>query len=137
MEPSGAGGKQTILVVEDAEAIRRMICSMLMQCGFTVIEAGDGVEALQLLEQRAEPVHLVVTDVIMPQMHGTELARRLAQLRPGLRVIFMSGFSDDPVVRTVEREKSFFLPKPFTTVALVEKVREALNQPNGRSGGCP
>ena len=119
--------KETILVVDDAEVIRKMICAMLVQNGYGCLEACDGHEALRTLE--GEPVHLVLTDVSMPGMGGTELASRLARERPEMRVVFMSGYSDHPVVRQVERTPAIFLPKPFTAGVLMEKIRQVLDQP--------
>jgi CheY-like chemotaxis protein len=125
----GGGRNEVILVVEDAETIRKMVCTMLNQSGYRCLDAGDGEEALQLVEGAPDPIDLVLTDVMMPRMGGTELARRLSRLRPGLRIVFMSGYSDDPVVRTIERSPSIFLAKPFTATALMEKVRETLDLP--------
>lgn len=124
---TGSLGAETILVVEDAEVIRKMVCAMLAQGGYTVIEAADGHEALRVLEVQSGPVHLVLTDMIMPRMNGTELARRVSQRHPNLPIIFMSGYNDDPVVRGVERGGSIFLAKPFTASALAEKIRQALD----------
>ena len=120
--------RETILVVEDAEPIRKMVCSMLRGSGYGVKEAADGAEALGLIERECETVHLVLTDVIMPEMSGAELARHLSRVCPELPIIFMSGYSEDPVVRSVERIGSVFLPKPFTASALVEKVRQTLDR---------
>ena len=122
-------GKETILVVEDAEAIRRLVCAMLGQQGYQCLEAIDGLDALRLLDETAAPIHLVLTDVIMPKMTGAELGRHLVRVRPNLPILFMSGYSDDPMVRNFERMPPIFLPKPFTTNALLEKVREALDRP--------
>jgi two-component system cell cycle sensor histidine kinase/response regulator CckA len=122
-------GKETILVVEDAEAIRRMVCAMLDQQGYRCLEACDGVDALRLLDETAAPVHLVLTDVIMPKMTGAELGRHLVHLRPDLPIVFMSGYCDDPVVRNFERIPPLFLSKPFTANTLLEKVRQALDRP--------
>jgi two-component system, cell cycle sensor histidine kinase and response regulator CckA len=122
-------GAKTILVVEDVEVVRKMVCAMLLQGGYTVLEAGDGKEALRVLEFQSGPVHLVLTDLIMPHMNGTELARHVSQKHPNLPVIFMSGYNDDPVVRGVERGGARFLAKPFTAAALAEKIRQALSQP--------
>jgi two-component system cell cycle sensor histidine kinase/response regulator CckA len=127
---------QTVLVVDDAEDIRKMICTMLLQLGYRVLEAADGSDALRTLETRSDSVHLVVTDLMMPQMGGTELAERLSRIRPELPVLFMSGYSDNPVVRGVESAGSLFLAKPFTTSTLAEKVRLALARswPGASSG---
>ncbi|HWD00416.1 MAG TPA: response regulator [Candidatus Sulfopaludibacter sp.] len=118
----------TILVVEDADAIRKLVCSMLSLNGYQCLEASDGAEALQVVEKVNE-LHLVLTDVMMPHMGGPELARHLAILRPEVRIIFMSGYTEDPMVRHVERLPGVFLPKPFTAAALTTKVRQALEQP--------
>jgi two-component system cell cycle sensor histidine kinase/response regulator CckA len=128
----------TILVVEDSSAVRKMVCAMLTQTGYNCLEAGDGAEALRLLEE-AEDVQLVLTDVIMPNMDGPQLASHLSRIRPELRILFMSGYVEDAVVRSLGRASSLFLPKPFTAMALMEKVRQALDRPwvgisNDRAG---
>jgi two-component system, cell cycle sensor histidine kinase and response regulator CckA len=123
------GNNEVILVVEDAETIRKMVCAMLSQSGYRCLDACDGEEALRLLESAPDSIDLVLTDVMMPKMGGPELARRLSSLRPDLRIIFMSGYSEDPIVRTIERSPSIFLAKPFTAAALLEKVRRALGGP--------
>jgi two-component system cell cycle sensor histidine kinase/response regulator CckA len=120
---------ETILVVEDAESIRKMVCAMLAQAGYRCLEAGDGEEAFHLVQGAPGAVDLVLTDVMMPKMGGPELARRVSQIRPDLRVLFMSGYSDDPVVRSIERSASLFLAKPFTATALLDKVRGILDAP--------
>ena len=125
------GGNEVILVVEDAESIRRMVCAMLNQSGYRCLDACDGAEALRLVETSPDAIDLVLTDVMMPNMGGPELARRLARLRPELRVLFMSGYSEDPVVRTIERFPAIFLAKPFTAAALMDRVRQILDTPWG------
>ncbi|HEX3876063.1 MAG TPA: response regulator [Bryobacteraceae bacterium] len=122
-------GGETILVVEDAEEIRRLVCGMLSLQGYKCISAMDGLEALQLLECQTEPVDLMLTDLVMPNMAGAELARRVARLRPEIRIVLMSGFSEDPVVRTFEHAPTAFIAKPFTVATLCAKVREALDEP--------
>lgn len=119
---------QTILVVEDAESIRKLVCAMLLHDGYRCLEASDGAEALEVAT-RAEKLHLVLTDVVMPQMGGPELARHLAVLRPEVRILFMSGYTDDPLVHRVEKLSTIFLPKPFTAAALTDKVRQTLAEP--------
>jgi DNA-binding NtrC family response regulator len=119
---------ETILVVDDAESIRKMVCAMLTQNGYACLEAADGAEALRLLERNGD-VHLVLTDMVMPRMGGADLAKRLSSTRPELRIVFMSGYTDDVAVRSVERTASIFLPKPFTAAALTEKIRQALDEP--------
>jgi two-component system cell cycle sensor histidine kinase/response regulator CckA len=117
----------TILVVEDSPAVRKMVCAMLTLTGYNCLEAGDGSEALRLLE-RAEDVQLVLTDVIMPNMDGTELARQISRNRPELRILFMSGYIEDSLVRSIGKT-SLFLAKPFTATTLMEKVHQALDRP--------
>ena len=120
---------ETILVVEDAESIRRMVCAMLSQFGYHCLEACDGTEALDVLDSAGGEVNLVLTDMIMPKMTGAELAQEIARIQPGIRIMFMSGYSDDPLVRTLAHSPAIFLAKPFTATVLIEKVREALDHP--------
>ncbi|HEY2016511.1 MAG TPA: response regulator [Bryobacteraceae bacterium] len=121
-------GDETILVVEDVDAIRRMICAMLTHSGYNCLQASDGAEALRLLDEAVQ-VELVLTDIVMPNMNGSDLARHLARTRPGLRIMFMSGYTDDPVVETVGCNSPLFLPKPFTALDLTEKIRQTLDLP--------
>jgi two-component system, cell cycle sensor histidine kinase and response regulator CckA len=88
---SGSLRNPTVLVVEDAGPLCEMICSMLRDRGYSVLQAADGVEALSLLESQGDRIQLVLTDVVMPRMSGKELARRLSEMRPDLPVLFMSG----------------------------------------------
>jgi len=117
-----------ILVVEDADCIRKMVCSMLAQAGYECLEAADGVEALGIIGG-SQDLKLVLTDMVMPRMGGAELARQLSRARPDIRILFMSGFTDDPIVRSMGQHPAIFLPKPFTSTALTDKVREALERP--------
>jgi two-component system, cell cycle sensor histidine kinase and response regulator CckA len=129
MGPSNLeSARPTILVVEDAEPIRKMVSAMLSREGYHCLEAGDGTEALEIVERPSE-VHLVLTDIIMPHMGGAELARQLTLLRPEVRIIFMSGYAEDPLVRRIEQAPAIFLPKPFTAATLTGKVREVLEKP--------
>jgi two-component system cell cycle sensor histidine kinase/response regulator CckA len=124
------GAGETILVVEDAEAIRKMVGTILAQSGYRVLEACDGADALETLESSPESVHLVITDVVMPKMNGAELAQRLAVARPELRIMLMSGYADDAIVRSMQTDPAYvFLEKPFTATALTTKVRMALDHP--------
>jgi two-component system, cell cycle sensor histidine kinase and response regulator CckA len=107
-----------------------MICHILLQHGYTVLEAADGPEALEVIGSYGSPIHLLLTDVIMPRMNGGELAERLRVTHPRLRMIFMSGYTDDAIVNRIER-LAVFLAKPFTSLALVHKVREVLEAPPG------
>lgn len=105
-----------------------MVCGMLRQGGFDVLEAADGLAALQVVE-RSKRVDLVLTDMIMPAMGGLELAERLAKLMPKVPVVFMSGYVEDPIVRVLDANPAILLSKPFTAGALLNTVREVLSQP--------
>ena len=102
---------------------------MLRQAGYRCLDAADGDEGLRIFLSDPAVFDLVLTDVIMPRMGGPELARHVAQERPDLRVMFMSGFSDDPIVRGIERTPGLFMPKPFTAGVLMEKIRQSLDAP--------
>src|SRR6266568_2328054 len=124
-----ARGSETILVVEDEEAVRSLSRRALEASGYTVLAAADGPDAVRLLERYGGPIHLVLTDVIMPGMNGRELAQRLVQRRPGLRVLYMSGYPGDAIVHRGALEPgTAFLQKPFMPEDLARKVREVLDQ---------
>jgi two-component system cell cycle sensor histidine kinase/response regulator CckA len=116
----------TILVVEDEPLVRQQVCRTLRRHGFRVLEAQDGDEALALARRHAGPLDVLLADVIMPRMNGVELSRRLLDLHPRTKVVYMSGYADD-VVQDGLREDTLFLAKPFSTNALLDKVRQALN----------
>jgi len=121
-------GTETVLVVEDDEQVRRLTRKMLEARGFTVLVAPGGAAALELLETHNGPIALLVTDVIMPGMSGRELAERVAVLRPTVKVLYLSGYTDDAVVRHgVLQADIAFLQKPFAADTLTRKVREVLN----------
>jgi len=122
------GGTETILVVEDEEALREAICSYLRGLGYTVLTASAGVQAISIASQQRGNIHLLVTDVIMPKMNGRELSHKLESLLPGLRTIFISGYTDDAVLQYgVSKEGIAFLQKPFRLTMLIRKVREMLD----------
>jgi two-component system cell cycle sensor histidine kinase/response regulator CckA len=124
------GGSETILLVEDEEAVRTIVSKILQNKGYTVLEAHHGIEALQICEHHEGLIHLMVTDVVMPMMSGRELAERLTMLRPEIRVLFMSGYPDNAIVHHgVLGAGTAFLQKPFTLNALECKVRELLDAP--------
>jgi PAS domain S-box-containing protein len=130
--PALPQGTETVLVAEDDETIRRMIYEILQYSGYAALEAGRGEEALRLAGEHAGPIHLLITDMVMPGMGGRDLAGRLAALRPGVRVLYVSGYTDDAIVRHGVLEPGLaFLQKPFKPEALLLKVRETLDAPEG------
>ncbi|MBI2385148.1 MAG: response regulator [Elusimicrobia bacterium] len=125
------GGKasETVLVVEDEDGVRKMICRSLLDQGYRVEAAADGEEALRLLEARSGPIDLVLTDIIMPGMNGRALAERIAARAPETRILYMSGYPDDVIARHGVLEPGTpFLQKPFTPRLLVETLREVLRR---------
>jgi PAS domain S-box-containing protein len=125
MLPAGA---ETILLVEDQDAVRNFARHVLLAEGYTVLEARDGEEASRVAQQCQGPIHLLVTDVVMPRMSGPHLAELLAQDRPELRVLFVSGHADEAVARCgVPEAGGAFLQKPFNPIQLARKVREVLD----------
>jgi PAS domain S-box-containing protein len=121
-------GPETVLVAEDEEMVRKLACKVLEMSGYRVLEAANGGAALLICERHNEPIHLLITDVIMPEMSGRELADRLAQLRPEMKVLYMSGYTDNAIVHHgVLNEGASFIQKPFATHALARKVREVLD----------
>ena len=123
------GLKETILVVEDDEAVRYLAKLALESSGFQVLTAADGPRALTAAGQFAGPLHLLVTDVVMPDMNGRELAEKLAPSHPGLKVLYISGYKDEVLLQqgVIPKEVSF-LRKPFIPSALIAKVREVLGK---------
>ena len=122
------GGTETILLVEDEEAVRTMVSKILRNKGYMVLEAAHSKEAFEISERHEGPIHLMVTDVIMPQMSGRELAERLAPSLPEMKVLYMSGYPDNTIVQHgVLEPGTAFLQKPFTLNALELKVREVLD----------
>jgi PAS domain S-box-containing protein len=122
--------RETVLLVEDARRVREVVREILEMSGYEVLEARQGAEALEISGRHPGPVHLMVTDVVMPEMSGRELAQRLARLRPDMRVLYMSGYTDDAIVRHgVLDEGMAFIAKPFTPNALAAKVRAVLDAP--------
>lgn len=120
-------GVETILVVEDESRLCAAIGTILRKYGYTVLEAPTGADALFLAEQHAGRIHLLLTDVVMPRMSGRELAERLSKARPDMELLYMSGYTDDAVVRHGIVDSSVaFIQKPITPVALARKVRETL-----------
>ena len=123
-------GTETVLLVEDEDAVRSLTRIVLQGAGYHVLEASDGGEALAVAGRYEGTIHLLLTDVVMPVLGGRQLAERLLALHPEMKVLFQSGYMDDAVVRHgVLQEKVHFLQKPFTPAALALKVREVLDAP--------
>lgn len=125
---------ETVLVVDDEADVCELARDCLVAAGYRVLEARDGEEALRIAEGHPEPIHLLLTDVMMPRLNGVELAGRLTRQRPDMKVLYMSGFA---VVGAQTEQLSGpglqpgdpILPKPFSTEALIRKIREVLDRP--------
>jgi two-component system cell cycle sensor histidine kinase/response regulator CckA len=123
-----SGARQVVLVVDDEQGLRDLVCRTLRAEGYVTLEASHGGEALQLMETAPEPVHLVVTDVVMPGMDGRELGRRLAQRWPDLPILYISAYDvNDIFWRGSPRQSAPFLQKPFPLDGLVTIVRGLLS----------
>jgi CheY-like chemotaxis protein len=123
-------GEETVLLVEDEDVLRSLLAKFLRLHGYTVLEARHGGEALLLCERHQDPIHLMVTDVVMPLMSGRELADRLAPLRPDMKVLYMSGYTEDAVVQHgVTDLSASFLQKPFKPIDLARRIRVLLQSP--------
>ena len=121
-------GRQTVLVVEDAEGLRELARRLLQRQGYTVLVAANAEEALRLFEQNAS-IDVLLTDVVMPGASGPELTRQLVEQRPALKVIYMSGYTEDAIVHHgVLNPGIAFLHKPFTSETLGRKIREVLDR---------
>jgi CheY-like chemotaxis protein len=125
-------GTETVLLVEDADPIRAVARKVLDRLGYTVLEAPNGEVALQVATRHQGPIHLLLTDVIMPELGGRRLADQLIALRPEVKVLYTSGYTDDAVVRHgVLNSGIAYLQKPFTPDALARKLRDVLDAPQG------
>jgi DNA-binding NtrC family response regulator len=121
-------GTETVLVVEDENQVRTIVTRILEAQGYHVLSASNGREALAISQQTTTEIHLMITDVVMPQLGGGELAKSMLDLRPGLRILFMSGYTDDAIVRHgFLDEKVNFIQKPFDSATLARKAREVLD----------
>ncbi|MBW3535068.1 MAG: response regulator [Gemmatimonadetes bacterium] len=120
---------ETILLVDDDTAVRRMAAKVLRRAGYTVLEAVGGPEALAVARSREDHIDLLLTDVVMPVMSGRELSEALVRERPETKIVFMSGYTDDDVIlRGVSVAEVNFLPKPFTLDGLRRVVRRVLDE---------
>jgi two-component system, cell cycle sensor histidine kinase and response regulator CckA len=123
-------GEETILLVEDEDMLRGLLAKFLRLYGYTVLEACHGGEALLTCERHSGPIHLMVTDVVMPQMSGRDLADRLTPLRPEMKVLYMSGYTEDALVQHGVADLSVaFLQKPFRPIELARRVHAVLHPP--------
>ncbi len=120
-------GSETILLVDDEEGVRKLVSAVLKTNGYDVLEANNGGAALAAYEKNGHKIDMVLTDVVMPQMNGFELGRELTTRTPGLKILYMSGYRDNPVAGASGEVAKAFLHKPFTPDALLAKVREVLD----------
>jgi PAS domain S-box-containing protein len=132
-ERSGDGtltGTETILVVEDQPEVRSVTCEMLLAYGYTVLDAGSGAEAIEIARRHAGPIDVLLTDVVMPELSGKQVAAQVQLDRPGLRVIYTSGYTDNAIVHHGVLDPDLaFLQKPFSSGALAQKIRDVLDRP--------
>jgi CheY-like chemotaxis protein len=120
-------GSETVLLVEDEDAVRALAREVLRRHGYVVLEARHGVDALRVAERHADEIHLLVADIVMPHMSGRELAERLATVRPAMKILFMSGYADHALVHDGVTPNASFLQKPFTPEVLARRVRRILD----------
>ena len=128
LEPVVNGGHETILVVEDDPLIRKLAARVLERLGYTVLQAENGFFAMEVVRCHPGEIMLLLSDVVMPLMNGQALAERLLAARPGLKVLYVSGYTDNLLVqREVEDRSVAFLQKPYTPSSLAQKVRDVLD----------
>jgi DNA-binding NtrC family response regulator len=121
-------GDETILLVEDEDGVRELMWKILTEHGYTVLEARHGRDALSVAEGCGEPIHLLLSDVVMPEMGAGELTAQLLARRSEMKVLFVSGYTNDEIVRRgVSRKNAAFIQKPFQAEELMQKVREVLD----------
>jgi CheY-like chemotaxis protein len=128
-EAADLTGRETVLLVEDNDQVRSLAREILKRQGYTILEARDGREALALATSREGPLHLLLTDVVLPGMNGRELYDEAVRLHPELKVLYMSGYSEDVIAhRGVLDEGVRFIQKPFSVQGLAARIREALGR---------
>ena len=136
LSPGQFRGSETVVVVEDSEPVRKLVVRCLDRHGYTVLEAVSGVDALRFFSRHPEPIHLLLSDVILPKMDGFEIFKRAREIRPEIRVIYMSGFTDEALSEHgVRAEDITLLEKPFTPSTLLRKIREFLDTDPERGPG--
>jgi two-component system, cell cycle sensor histidine kinase and response regulator CckA len=123
-------GTETILLVEDEAGVRELVARILVNLGYTVLEALDGEDALRVAQERGDtPIDLLLSDIVLPRLGGKLLAERLSALYPRIKVLFISGYAEGGIVLSgSSMQSAAFLPKPFTASALARKVREMLGE---------
>jgi len=127
---AAVGGTETILLVEDEESVRQLVRETLESRGYHVLEAPNGQDALAVASSHPDTIHLIITDVVMPGMSGHELVQQLLPVRPGAKVLYLSGYAEDAFASPLPADgKKTFLQKPFTLQSLSRKVREVLGPP--------
>jgi CheY-like chemotaxis protein len=127
-------GSETILLVEDEEAVRKLVLRTLEKQGYRLLVAASGVDAVRLAEHYTGPIHLLITDVVMPLMGGRETAERLKAMRQAMRVLYVSGYTETTIGRGGKlHTRENFLQKPFTPQSLMRQVRELLDRTNGHT----
>jgi CheY-like chemotaxis protein len=132
-EASEKAQRHTILVVDDEESLRSIVCRTLRDEGFGILEAAHGAEALEVIEKAGRPVDLVVTDVVMPGMDGRELGRRLTQRWPALPILYISAYDVNDIFRRGSpRSSAPFLQKPFPPQGLISRVKQLLASHSSR-----
>jgi CheY-like chemotaxis protein len=130
--PPAARGGETVLLVEDNEAVRHLASTILTRQGYTVLTAESGIDALKVLENHDGPIHLLLTDVIMPEMNGRDLFARLSPQYPDLKVLFMSGYTDNVIAHQGVMDPDVsFIQKPFSVQGLAAKVRAVIDGTEG------
>ena len=129
MEEAFPRGDETILIVEDDDVVRKLAVRILSDQGYKVLEAPQGIDAFLICAEHNGPIHLLLTDVVMPKMSGRELAETIISLRPGIKVLYMSGYTDNTIVHHgILMEGMNYIQKPFSVESLARKVREVLDK---------
>ena len=126
--PEKLSGNETILLVEDSPALRGLTRELLSRQGYKILEASDGVEALELSNNHAGTIHLMISDIVMPRMRGTELATHITKQRPDLIVLFLSGYTEEAVWRLRDTQRVAILEKPYSSAVLLRTVRQKLDE---------
>ena len=120
---------EKVLVVEDEEGVRSLVTMLLAKNGYTVLEASNAEDAVAVCKTHNARVHLLITDLVLPRMNGRELAEHLSEVYPGIKTLFMSGYTDDATLKDgVLENRAVFLQKPFNMETLLRKVREVLGR---------